>query len=69
LRKHLTPERTFFLSIHQIADAAKVCDRFVLLSGGCVIAEGTLDTLTALARQRAGHALPSDFEEVFLALT
>jgi ABC-2 type transport system ATP-binding protein len=69
LRKHLTPDRTFFLSIHQIADAAKVCDRFVLLSGGVVVAEGTLDTLTALAQQRAGHSLPSDFEEVFLALT
>lgn len=68
LRKHLTPDRTFFLSIHQIADAAKVCDRFVLLSGGRVVAEGTLDTLTALARQRAGHDLPPDFEEVFLAL-
>jgi len=69
LRKHLTPDRTFFLSIHQIADAAKVCDRFVLLSGGRVVAEGKLDTLTALARQRAGHSLPAAFEEVFLALT
>ena len=69
LRKHLTPDRTFFLSIHQIADAAKVCDRFVLLSGGRVAAEGKLDTLIALARQRAGHGLPADFEEVFLALT
>jgi ABC-2 type transport system ATP-binding protein len=69
LRRHLTPNRTFFLSIHQIADAAKVCDRFVLLSGGRVVAEGKLDTLTALARQRAGHGLPADFEEVFLALT
>jgi ABC-2 type transport system ATP-binding protein len=69
LRKHLTPDRTFFLSIHQIADAAKVCDRFVLLSGGRVVAEGKRDTLTALARQRGGHSLPADFEEVFLALT
>jgi ABC-2 type transport system ATP-binding protein len=69
LRKHLTPDRTFFLSIHQIADAAKVCDRFVLLSGGRVVAEGALDTLTGIARQRAGHDLPPDFEEVFLALT
>jgi len=68
LRRHLTPDRTFFLSIHQIADAAKVCDRFVLLSGGRVVAEGVLDTLTALARERAGHDLPPDFEEVFLAL-
>jgi ABC-2 type transport system ATP-binding protein len=69
LRRHLTPDRTFFLSIHQIADAAKVCDRFVLLSGGRVVAEGVLETLVALARQRAGHDLPADFEEVFLALT
>ena len=69
LRKHLTPDRTFFLSIHQIADAAKVCDRFVLLSGGRIVAEGTLDTLIATAQQRAGHDLPLDFEEVFLALT
>ena len=69
LRRHITPDRTFFLSIHQIADAAKVCDRFVLLSGGRVVAEGTLDVLTAVARQRAGHNLSADFEEVFLALT
>ena len=39
-----------------------------MLSRGRVVAEGTLDTLTALARQRAGHNLPPDFEEVFLAL-
>ena len=69
LRKHLTPERTFFLSIHQIADAAKVCDRFVLLSSGRVVAEGTLDALASLAQQRARHTVPSGFEEVFLALT
>jgi ABC-2 type transport system ATP-binding protein len=69
LRKLLTPDRTFFLSIHQIADAAKVCDRFVLLSGGRVVAEGTLDSLTMLACQRAGHIVLPDFEEVFLALT
>jgi hypothetical protein len=40
----------------------------VLLSGGHVVAEGTLATLTALARQRVGHDLRPDFEEVFLAL-
>ena len=68
LRSHITPDRTFFLSIHQIADAAKVCDRFVLLSGGRVVAEGPRDVLTAVARQRAGHDLPPDFEEVFLVL-
>ena len=34
-----------------------------------VVAEGKLDTLTALACQRVGHRLPAEFEEVFLALT
>src|SRR6266699_361376 len=34
LRQHAADGRTMVLSIHQIADAARVCDRFVLLSGG-----------------------------------
>jgi ABC-2 type transport system ATP-binding protein len=58
--------RTLVLSIHQIADAAQICDRFVLLSGGRVCGEGTVDELTT----RAG--LPpasSGLAEVFLALT
>ena len=38
LRAHAATGRTLFLSIHQIADAARVCDRFVLLSGGRVCA-------------------------------
>jgi ABC-2 type transport system ATP-binding protein len=69
LRKHVSSGRTLFVSIHQIAYAAKVCDRFVLLSEGQVVGEGTLEELTALAGRRLGHAPPSDFEEVFLALT
>ena len=44
-----------FLSIHQISDAARVCDRFVLLAGGRVVGEGTFRG--------------QDLEEVFLALT
>ena len=56
--------RTLLLSIHQLHDAARVCDRLVLLSDGRVVGEGTLDEL----RIRAG--LPdADVEEVFLALT
>ncbi len=69
LRRHVTLGRTLFVSIHQIAYAAKVCDRLVLLSEGRVVGEGTHDELTALAGHRLGHAPPSDFEEVFLALT
>ena len=68
LRRRLTPDRTFVLSIHQIAAAAQVCDRFVLLSGGRVVQEGDQKTLSGLAHERSGHE-PRDFEEVFLALT
>ena len=62
LREHAAAGRTLFLSIHQIADAARVCDRFVLLSGGRVRAEGTI---AELARRASGPTL----EDLFLALT
>jgi ABC-2 type transport system ATP-binding protein len=63
LRTHADRGRTLFLSIHQISDAARFCDRFVLLNGGRVRGEGTVQELAAQA-----HA-PEDLEEVFLALT
>jgi ABC-2 type transport system ATP-binding protein len=65
LRAHATDGRTMFLSIHQITDAARVCNRFVLLSGGRVRGEGTLDELSAAAHADGEKNL----EEVFLALT
>ena len=68
LRAHALGGRTLFLSIHQIADAARICDRFVLLSGGKVCGEGTLDELSAVARS-AGAGTVGNLEEVFLALT
>jgi ABC-2 type transport system ATP-binding protein len=68
LRSYASAGRTMFLSIHQIKDAARVCDRFVLLSGGAIRGEGTLDELGALAASR-GTAATNDLEEVFLALT
>lgn len=56
--------RALLLSIHQLHDATRVCDRLVLLSDGRVVGEGTLEQL----RVRAG--LPdADIDEVFLALT
>ncbi|HLK63487.1 MAG TPA: ABC transporter ATP-binding protein [Bryobacteraceae bacterium] len=59
-----TQGRTLFLSIHQLTDAARVCDRLVLLSRGRVAGEGTL------AELRAQAGLPEGgLEEVFLALT
>jgi ABC-2 type transport system ATP-binding protein len=70
LRAHAAAGRTLLLSIHQIADAARVCDRFVLLSGGRICGEGTLDELSARAGSRRGApATDTDLEEVFLALT
>jgi ABC-type multidrug transport system ATPase subunit len=56
LRDTAATGRTLFLSIHQISDAAKVCDRYVLLNAGRVCGEGAIE---------AGL----DLEEVFLALT
>ena len=57
LRDHARAGRTVFLSIHQISDAARVCDRFVLLSGGHVCGEGTIEELGG------------DLEEAVLART
>jgi ABC-2 type transport system ATP-binding protein len=67
LRSYASAGRTMFLSIHQIKDAARVCDRFVLLSGGTIRGEGTFDQLSAQAASRG--APTGDLEEVFLALT
>ncbi len=64
LRIHAARGRTLFLSIHQISDAARFCDRFVLLNSGRVRGEGTVAELAALAQQPG-----EDLEEVFLALT
>jgi ABC-type multidrug transport system ATPase subunit len=70
LRSYASAGRTMFLSIHQIRDAARVCDRFVLLSGGRTRGEGTMEELAALAAARSGSSgSHRDLEEVFLALT
>jgi ABC-2 type transport system ATP-binding protein len=63
LREHAAQGRTLFLSIHQISEAARFCDRFVLLNSGRVRGEGTLQELAAQAN------LQENLEEVFLALT
>jgi ABC-2 type transport system ATP-binding protein len=64
LRRHVAGGRTLFLSIHQLGDAARICDRLVLLSGGHVVGAGTLPELRATAGTKDGG-----LEEVFLALT
>jgi ABC-2 type transport system ATP-binding protein len=70
LRHYASVEsRTMLLSIHQIKDAARVCDRFALLSDGKIRGEGTLNELSALAAARGRAPANPDLEEVFLALT
>jgi len=69
LRDHARAGRTLFLSIHQINEAARVCDRFVLLSQGRVCGEGTLEELAGLVAARGGAPEAVDLEQVFLALT
>lgn len=69
LRAQVAGGRTLVLSIHQIVDAARICDRFVLLSGGCVRGEGTLAELSAMATARGAAPREQNLEEVFLALT
>ena len=68
LRSVASSGRTLFLSIHQITDAARVCDRFVLLSAGQVCGEGTLDELAARVAPSTGGRTET-LEDVFLALT
>jgi len=69
LRAHAARRRTLFLSIHQIGDAARFCDRFVLLSSGRVCGEGTVEELASLAAAHDRSKAYQDLEEVFLALT
>lgn len=64
LKTHVSSGRTLLLSIHQLIDAGRVCDRLVLLGAGRVVGEGSL------AELRAKTKLPeAGVEEIFLALT
>jgi ABC-2 type transport system ATP-binding protein len=62
LRRVAATGRTLVVSIHQLTDAARACDRFLLLDHGRSVAQGTLAELTT-------NADVSGLEEVFLALT
>jgi ABC-type multidrug transport system ATPase subunit len=64
LREAAAGGRTLVLAIHQLSDAQRVCDRFVLLADGRVRGIGTLDELRAHAVKPA-----AGLEDVFLALT
>ncbi|HGF4019194.1 MULTISPECIES: ATP-binding cassette domain-containing protein [Burkholderia] len=64
LRDEVRAGRALLVAIHQLVDAERLCDRLLLLSGGRVLGEGTLETLRELAGVDG-----CGLEEVFLALT
>jgi ABC-2 type transport system ATP-binding protein len=64
IRGEAAKGRTFILAIHQLADAERVCDRFILFAGGQVRGIGTLGELRGQTGIPAGS-----LEEIFLALT
>src|SRR5262249_55022005 len=64
LRDDAASCKALVLSIHQLVDAGRVCDRLVLLSAGRVVGEGTIAELRARASLADGG-----LEEIFLALT
>jgi len=64
LRAEAEKGRTFLLSIHQLTDAERVCDRFILMSLGTVRGKGTMDELRGQARINSGS-----LEDIFYALT
>jgi ABC-2 type transport system ATP-binding protein len=64
LRRLPAEGRTLLLSIHQLKDAERVCDRFALLAEGRLLGVGSLPELRVQAGLTAGG-----LEEVFLALT
>jgi ABC-2 type transport system ATP-binding protein len=64
LRGEAAVGRTFVLAIHQLLDAERVCDRFILLADGRVRGAGTLNDLRARTGLNSGS-----LEDIFLALT
>lgn len=56
--------RTLILSIHQIADAQRIADEFLLVSEGKILGGGTLDHLRDVSGLSSGS-----LEDVFVALT
>jgi ABC-2 type transport system ATP-binding protein len=64
LRNEAAKGRTFVLAIHQLVDAERVCDRFILIAAGLVLGIGSLAAL----REQTGMPNGS-LEELYLALT
>src|SRR5262249_60585042 len=69
LRSQAERGRTLMLSIRQLVDAARVCDRLILLSHGRVVGEGTIDELRAQANLSDGGPPEAGLEAIFIWLT
>lgn len=64
LKETASSGRALLLSIHQLSDAEKICERFLLLNQGRLVAQGGLSDLRAQSKLAQGT-----LEEVFLGLT
>ena len=63
-RQKASEGKTIFLSTHSMEIAEELCDRISIISGGAVIATGTVESL----RDQADHD-NSSLEDLFLQLT
>ena len=63
-RKKANEGKTIFLSTHSMEIAEELCDRISIISGGNIIATGTVEAL----RDEADHR-SSSLEDLFLRLT
>ena len=64
LRTYVDGGGTVFLSTHTLEVAEALCDRIAIISGGEIIALGTMDELRAQAQAGGAH-----LEEIFLKVT
>lgn len=64
LQEQRTKGKAVLLSTHMLDTAERLCDRFVLLHGGQVAAEGTLDDV----RTAAGVGQQDTLEDAFVAI-
>jgi ABC-2 type transport system ATP-binding protein len=62
IRKENTNGRSFILSIHQLSDAEKICDYYILLNEGELVAQGTIEVLQKKFGREDGS-----LEQLFMA--
>jgi ABC-2 type transport system ATP-binding protein len=60
-------DATIVLTTHDLDEAARLCDRIAILDQGRVVAEGTLEELTAMVERDYGRA--PTLESVFMTYT